>query len=70
MSNPAGEIADFIHKFVKQQENSQGASLLLTDEKGYQSIESGAGHHFIVNLVIDLGDKTVQMDITKGPLAR
>ena len=50
----------------KQQEGVQGACFRLTGEKGYHSVESGARHHFIIGLVIDLDDKTVRMDITKG----
>ena len=66
MSTPATEVADFIQQFVKQQESYQGACFRLTGEKGYHSVESGARHHFIIGLVIDLDDKTVRMDITKG----
>ena len=66
MSTPAGEIADFIQQFVKQQESYQGACFKLTGEKGYHSVDSGARHHFIIGLVIDLDDKTVRMEITKG----
>jgi hypothetical protein len=66
MSTPASEIADFIQQFVQQQQCHQGASMMLTGEKGYHSVDSGARHHFIIGLVIDLDDKTVQMDITKG----
>ena len=66
MSTPATEVAGFIQQFVKQQENYHGACFRLTGEKGYHSVESGARHHFIIGLVIDLDDKTVRMDITKG----
>ena len=38
----------------------------MTGEKGYPSASSGARHHFIIGLVIDLNDKTVQVNITKG----
>lgn len=44
----------------------QGACFRLTGEKPYHSVESGARHHFIIGLVIELDDKTVRMDITKG----
>ena len=60
------EVADFIQQFVKQQESYQGACFRLTGEKGHHSVESGARHHFFIGLVIDLDDKTVQMEITKG----
>ncbi len=66
MSTPATEIADFIQQYVKQQETYQTACFRSTGEKGYHSVESGARHHFIIGLVIDLDDKTVQMQITKG----
>lgn len=66
MSTPATEVADFIQQFVKQQESYQGACFRLTGQKGYHSVESGARHQFIIGLVIDLDDKTVRMDITKG----
>ncbi len=66
MSTPATEVADFIQQFVKQQESYQGACFRMTGEKGYHSVVSGARHHFIIGLVIDLDDKTVQMEITKG----
>ena len=39
---------------------------MMTWEKGYHSVSSGARHHFIIGLVIDLDDKTVQINITKG----
>ena len=29
-------------------------------------MDSGARHHFIIGLVIDLDDKTIRMEITKG----
>ena len=70
MSTPATEVAGFIQQFVKQQENYHGACFRLTGEKGYHSVESGARHHFIIGLVIDLDDKTVRMDITKGHYIR
>ena len=38
----------------------------LTGEKAYRSIDSGARYHFIIDLIVDLHDKTVQMNITKG----
>ena len=38
----------------------------LTGEKGYHSVDSGARYHFIIGLIIDLDDKTVQMEITEG----
>ena len=38
----------------------------LTGEKGYHSVDSGARYHFIIGLVIDLHDKTVQTNITIG----
>ena len=66
MSTSATEVADFIQQFVKQQESYQGACFSLTGEKGYCSVESGSRHHFIIGLVIDLDDKTVQMQIIKG----
>ena len=66
MSTSATEVADFIQQFVKQQEGYQGACFSLTGEKGYHSVESGARHHFIIGLIIDLDDKKVQMEITKG----
>ena len=66
MSTPATEVADFIQRFVKQQESVQGACFRLTGEKGYHSAESGARHHLFIGLVIDLNDKTFQMEITKG----
>ena len=37
--------------------------MVLTGEKGYHSVASGARHHLIIGLVINLDDKTVQMDI-------
>ena len=40
----------------------------LTGEKGYHSADSGARYHFIIGLIIDLHDKTVQMNIHKGAL--
>ena len=40
--------------------------MVLTGEKGYHSVDSGARYHFIIGLIIDLHDKTVQMNITKG----
>ena len=66
MSSPATDITDFIQHFVKQQESHQGACVKLTGEKGYHSVDSGAKHHFIIGLVIDLDDKTVRMEITTG----
>ena len=66
MSTPATEVADFIQQFVEQQEGYQGACFSLTGEKGYHSVESGARHHFVIGLIIDLEDKTVQTEITKG----
>ena len=66
MSTPAVEIADFIQQFVKQQQSDQGSCVKLTGEKGYHSVYSGARHHFIIGLVIDLDDKTIRMEITKG----
>ncbi len=66
MSTPATEVADFIQQFVQQQQCPQGACMMLTEEKEYHSVDSGARHHFIIGLVIDLDDKTIQMDITKG----
>ena len=66
MSTPATGVANFIQQFVKQQESHQGACFSLTGEKGYCSVESGSRHHFVTGLVIDLDDKTVQMQITKG----
>ncbi len=36
----------------------------LTGEKGYTSVKPGSRYHFIIGLVIDLGEKTVQMEIT------
>jgi len=65
MSTAATEIADFIQLFVRQQQCCQGACM-MTGEKGYHSVDAGARHHFIIGLVIDLDDKTVQMNITKG----
>ena len=38
----------------------------LTGEKGYHSVDSCARYHFIIGLIIELHDKTVQMNITKG----
>ena len=38
----------------------------LTGEKGYHTVDSGARYHFIIGLIIDLDDKTVRMEITKG----
>ena len=38
----------------------------LTGEKGYKSVKPGSRYHFIIGLVIDLGEKTVQMEITTG----
>ena len=70
MSTPAAEVADFIQQFVKQQESYQGACFRLTGEKGCHSVESGARHHSIIGLVIDLDDKTVQMEITKGDMSK
>ena len=66
MSTPSAEVADFIQQFVEQQEGYQGACFSLTGEKGYHSIISGARHHFVIGLIIDLDDKTVQTEITKG----
>ena len=66
MGTPATEIADFIQQYVKQKETSSTACVRSTGEKGYHSVESGARHHFVIGLVIDLDDKTVQMQITKG----
>ena len=66
MSTPAKEISDFIQEYVRQQEVYPTACSRSTGEKGYHSVESGARHHFIIGLVIDIDDKTVQMQITKG----
>ena len=67
MSASATEIADFIQQYVKQQQCHHGARVIgLTGEKGYHSVDSGARYHFIIGLIIDLHDKTVQMNITKG----
>ena len=66
MSTPATEVANFIQQFVRQQLTNQGACFRLTGEKGYHSVESGATYHFLIGLVIDLYEKTVQMEITKG----
>lgn len=66
MSTPATEVADFIQQFVEQREGYHRACFSLTGEKGYHSVESGARHHFVIGLIIDLDDKTVQMEITKG----
>lgn len=38
----------------------------MTEEKGHYSVDPGARHHLIIGLVVDLDDKTVQMDVTKG----
>ena len=65
MGTAATEISDFIQQFVHQQQFCQEACM-MTGEKGYHSVDSGARHHFIIGLVIDLDDKTVQMNITKG----
>lgn len=63
MSTPATDISDLIQQFVKlkQQERHQGACVKLTGERGYHSVNSAARHHFIVGLVMDLDDTTVQM---------
>ena len=66
VSTPATEVADFMQQFVKQQEGYQGACFSLTGEKGYYSVESGARHHFVVGLIIDLENKTVHTEIIKG----
>ncbi len=68
MSTSSTEIANFIQQFVKQEEQCQQGAFVgkLTGEKGYQSVESGPRYHFMIGLVIDVNDKTVQMDITKG----
>ena len=66
MGTQATEIADFFQSYVKQQETSSTACVRSTGEKRYHSVESGARHHFIIGLVIDLDDNTVQMQITKG----
>ncbi|DBA82109.1 TPA: hypothetical protein ACH3X1_007102 [Trebouxia sp. C0004] len=66
MSTPATEVIDFIQQFVEQQEGYQGACVSLSGEKGYYSVESGARHHFVIGLIIDLDGKAVQMEITKG----
>ena len=66
MSTSGTEIADFIQQYVRQQETCYTACFRSTGEKGYHSVESGARYHFIIGLVIDLDDKTVQMQITKG----
>ena len=66
MSTSSSEIADFIQQYVRQQETCYTACFRSTGEKGYHSVESGARYHFIIGLVIDLDDKTVQMQITKG----
>ena len=65
MGTAATEISDFIQQFVHQQQFCQEACV-MTGEKGYHSVDSGAEHPFIIGLVIDLDDKTVQMNITKG----
>ena len=65
MSTPATETADFIQQFVTQHQCCQGACM-MTGEKGYHSVDSATRHHFIIGLLIDLDDKTVQMNITKG----
>ncbi len=39
---------------------------MLNGEKGHHSVDSGARHQFIIELVIDLNDSTVQKDISKG----
>lgn len=66
MCTSSTEIADFIQQVVKQQ--CQPAACLggLTGEKGFQSVESAPEYHFIIGLVIDCHDRTVQMHITKG----
>ena len=66
MSTPATEIADFIKQYVNQQDTHQASCFRSTGEKRYHSVESGAKHHFIIGLVLDSYDKTVQMQITKG----
>lgn len=66
MSTPAREISDFIQQYVEQQGTYQAACCRLTGEKGYHSVESGPRHHFVIGLVIEVEDKTVQMQITKG----
>ena len=67
MSASATEIAEFIQQYVKQQQCHHGARVMgLTGEQGYHSVDSGARYHFIIGLAIDLHDKTVQMNITKG----
>lgn len=57
---------DCIQQVVKQQ--CQPAACLggLTGEKGFQSVESAPEYHFIIGLVTDCHDRTVQMHITKG----
>lgn len=66
MCTSSTEIADFIQQVVKQQ--CQPAACLggLTGEKGFQSVESAPEYHFIIGLVIDCHERTVQMHITKG----
>ena len=67
MSTSATEIANFIQQYVKQQQCHHGARIMgLTGEKGYHSVDSGARYDFIIGLVIDLHDKTVQTNITIG----
>ena len=43
---------------------------MMTGEKRYHSVNSGARHDFIIWLAIDLDDKTVQMNFTNLSLAR
>ena len=66
MSTSSAESANLIQRFAKQQ-SQQGACVgKLIGEKGYTSVKPGSRYHFIIGLVIDLGEKTVQMEITTG----
>ena len=53
-----------IHPAVCQ--TTRDLSSRLTGTKGYYSVEAGSRYHFIIGLVIDSEDKTVQMQITEG----
>ncbi len=51
MSTSSAEVANF------KQHSQQGACVgKLTGEKKYKSVESGSRYHFIIGLVMDLGD--------------
>ncbi len=70
MSTPATEVIDFIQQFVEQQEGYQGACFSLAGEKGYYSVGFRSKTSLCRRLIIDLDDKTVQMESQRDIISK